>query len=147
MFVYLVFFFFKQKTAYEMRISDWSSDVCSSDLFGVNVAGEALYRDGADVLVDVDGGLLGPVPTPVRSKIYQAMVSGIYSFGPGLFWDSLSVVGEGGLVHVADNAAGCGPTSCTSQIKYTRAASALRTLDIINLKNIIPGWDLSGPVS
>src|SRR3546814_19371232 len=28
------FFFFKQKTAYEMRISDWSSDVCSSDLLG-----------------------------------------------------------------------------------------------------------------
>src|SRR3546814_5492885 len=28
----IVFFFFKQKTAYEMRISDWSSDVCSSDL-------------------------------------------------------------------------------------------------------------------
>src|SRR3546814_9643216 len=30
--VIFVFFFFKQKTAYEMRISDWSSDVCSSDL-------------------------------------------------------------------------------------------------------------------
>src|SRR3546814_2339065 len=30
--VLLCFFFFKQKTAYEMRISDWSSDVCSSDL-------------------------------------------------------------------------------------------------------------------
>src|SRR3546814_9899966 len=29
---YVLFFFFKQKTAYEMRISDWSSDVCSSDL-------------------------------------------------------------------------------------------------------------------
>src|SRR3546814_8623136 len=29
---WLLFFFFKQKTAYEMRISDWSSDVCSSDL-------------------------------------------------------------------------------------------------------------------
>src|SRR3546814_2429480 len=29
---YRFFFFFKQKTAYEMRISDWSSDVCSSDL-------------------------------------------------------------------------------------------------------------------
>src|SRR3546814_6833586 len=28
----ILFFFFKQKTAYEMRISDWSSDVCSSDL-------------------------------------------------------------------------------------------------------------------
>src|SRR3546814_15444884 len=31
---FIFFFFFKQKTAYEMRISDWSSDVCSSDLEG-----------------------------------------------------------------------------------------------------------------
>src|SRR3546814_6364403 len=31
-FYYMIVFFFKQKTAYEMRISDWSSDVCSSDL-------------------------------------------------------------------------------------------------------------------
>src|SRR3546814_2095304 len=31
-YVVYIFFFFKQKTAYEMRISDWSSDVCSSDL-------------------------------------------------------------------------------------------------------------------
>src|SRR3546814_4233345 len=31
----IVLFFFKQKTAYEMRISDWSSDVCSSDLLCV----------------------------------------------------------------------------------------------------------------
>src|SRR3546814_3790631 len=30
--IFFLFFFFKQKTAYEMRISDWSSDVCSSDL-------------------------------------------------------------------------------------------------------------------
>src|SRR3546814_6138147 len=30
--LFVSFFFFKQKTAYEMRISDWSSDVCSSDL-------------------------------------------------------------------------------------------------------------------
>src|SRR3546814_10647943 len=30
--LFLVIFFFKQKTAYEMRMSDWSSDVCSSDL-------------------------------------------------------------------------------------------------------------------
>src|SRR3546814_14666161 len=33
----LLFFFFNQKTAYEMRISDWSSDVCSSDLFSANL--------------------------------------------------------------------------------------------------------------
>src|SRR3546814_6382452 len=33
--LFCLFFFFKQKTAYEMRISDWSSDVCSSDLASV----------------------------------------------------------------------------------------------------------------
>src|SRR3546814_10351171 len=36
--VFVFFFFFKQKTAYEMRISDWSSDVCSSDLRGAGSA-------------------------------------------------------------------------------------------------------------
>src|SRR3546814_4498741 len=45
------FFFFKQKTAYEMRISDWSSDVCSSDLHvadiaGLHLGGTILRRDG-----------------------------------------------------------------------------------------------------
>src|SRR3546814_5562938 len=40
-FVYC-FFFFKQKTAYEMRISDWGSDVCSSDLLGAFGPGEGL---------------------------------------------------------------------------------------------------------
>src|SRR3546814_6419244 len=38
----LLLFFFNQKTAYEMRISDWSSDVCSSDLKGV-----ARFQQGA----------------------------------------------------------------------------------------------------
>src|SRR3546814_13749104 len=39
-----VFFFFKQKTAYEMRISDWSSDVCSSDLWRTASASASLSR-------------------------------------------------------------------------------------------------------
>src|SRR3546814_6118743 len=37
---FVFFFFFKQKTAYEMRISDWSSDVCSSDLEMVKSIGK-----------------------------------------------------------------------------------------------------------
>src|SRR3546814_5894782 len=37
MFCIVVFCFFKQKTSYEMRISDWSSDVCSSDLRSLHV--------------------------------------------------------------------------------------------------------------
>src|SRR3546814_953758 len=38
------FFFFKQKTAYEMRISDWSSDVCSSDLVPLRLEGAVVDR-------------------------------------------------------------------------------------------------------
>src|SRR3546814_5072069 len=41
----MFFFFFKQKTAYEMRISDWSSDVCSSDLLA-DVLRRAHLEDG-----------------------------------------------------------------------------------------------------
>src|SRR3546814_10746407 len=45
-FVYMLcFFFFKQKTAYEMRISDWSSDVCSSDLRHAAFALHRLHQD------------------------------------------------------------------------------------------------------
>src|SRR3546814_4498175 len=47
-------FFFKQKTAYEMRISDWSSDVCSSDLFH-HASGELVDDDDLAVLDDVVG--------------------------------------------------------------------------------------------
>src|SRR3546814_5449889 len=45
----ILFFFFKQKTAYEMRISDWSSDVCSSDLAGeaAPIAGDRLQSSAA----------------------------------------------------------------------------------------------------
>src|SRR3546814_966952 len=42
-------FFFKQKTAYEMRISDWSSDVCSSDLFNVRMCTRHLADGGQDM--------------------------------------------------------------------------------------------------
>src|SRR3546814_11935169 len=42
----LFFFFFKQKTAYELRISDWSSDVCSSDLRVPLREGRTLHHDG-----------------------------------------------------------------------------------------------------
>src|SRR3546814_2796765 len=54
-----LFFFFKQKTAYEMRISDWSSDVCSSDLAAaLGLGGEAGTGD-ADERNQGDGDLGG----------------------------------------------------------------------------------------
>src|SRR3546814_16788329 len=50
----MVFFFFKQKTAYEMRISDWSSDVCSSDLIQITLARPGLAIE--DVLRELTAG-------------------------------------------------------------------------------------------
>src|SRR3546814_8711967 len=52
------FFFFKQKTAYEMRISDWSSDVCSSDLPVATVDAAAALASAlsADCTVAIGGG-------------------------------------------------------------------------------------------
>src|SRR3546814_1586110 len=58
----MVFFFFKQKTAYELRISDWSSDVCSSDLGGhrrhaQDVAGVTVHDDdGAGFVAEAPRG-------------------------------------------------------------------------------------------
>src|SRR3546814_9780741 len=46
-----VFFFFKQKTAYEMRISDWSSDVCSSDLAS-SAAPSHYIVDGSNIATE-----------------------------------------------------------------------------------------------
>src|SRR3546814_20047296 len=53
----MLFFFFKQKTAYEMRISDWSSDVCSSDL----LVGARLDVDAEMLGVAVSDAAVDPV--------------------------------------------------------------------------------------
>src|SRR3546814_7986038 len=48
----MLMFFFKQKTAYEMRISDWSSDVCSSDLSISNNAEYGEYVTGPRIVTE-----------------------------------------------------------------------------------------------
>src|SRR3546814_8166845 len=48
-------FFFKQKTAYEMRISDWSSDVCSSDLIGAADGEEQARGEHDDAEAEIGG--------------------------------------------------------------------------------------------
>src|SRR3546814_16387261 len=63
------FFFFKQKTAYEMRISDWSSDVCSSDLLDVLAGGiEILHRH----LRGGDRAFAGQVGIKARAVVEHA---------------------------------------------------------------------------
>src|SRR3546814_17901974 len=70
--LYFLFFFFKQKTAYEMRISDWSSDVCSSDLAELL----SLGADSALTIVkarDIEDG--------ARNYRYQQTYRGIPVYG------------------------------------------------------------------
>src|SRR3546814_1848233 len=72
-FVYLFFFFFKQKTAYEMRISDWSSDVCSSDLIAARRAdlGQVIEL-GLDGKVGVEHAATGA--RGARDHLRQTMI-------------------------------------------------------------------------
>src|SRR3546814_2606788 len=74
------FFFFKQKTAYEMRISDWSSDVCSSDLIefaGIGpgpFCGMMLADHGAEVIrIDRPGGFMDPRDPLSRNRTSIAL--------------------------------------------------------------------------
>src|SRR3546814_8520890 len=60
------FFFFKQKTAYEMRISDWSSDVCSSDLLKDDDAG---HDEGRHLTLACHGMLPATRITDVLSQV------------------------------------------------------------------------------
>src|SRR3546814_7948617 len=53
-----MFFFFKQKTAYEMRISDWSSDVCSSDLMTGDLV-KAMRACPQPIVAALDGVCVG----------------------------------------------------------------------------------------
>src|SRR3546814_3612892 len=67
-----IFFFFKQKTAYELRISDWSSDVCSSDLAHVPATAPKRKTDGAETgfrMVRDDGAVVeGAVAHPLQPQ-------------------------------------------------------------------------------
>src|SRR3546814_20865226 len=95
----MVFFFFKQKTAYEMRISDWSSDVCSSDLeqlfrVMVNIGRNALDAGARriEVTAAVRVGWIslavkddGPgIPAKARERLFQPFVGSGKADGNGL---------------------------------------------------------------
>src|SRR3546814_5855021 len=77
---YYIFFFFKQKTAYEMRISDWSSDVCSSDLQDaegrhqstIAVAQDITSRKVAEQQLQTQSTLLQTVVDSVQDQIGRA---------------------------------------------------------------------------
>src|SRR3546814_1725974 len=68
--VYL-FFFFKQKTAYEMRISDWSSDVCSSDLLFTPLGLTMIAPSFASLLTMFEAAAGRPIEIGARDRPSQ----------------------------------------------------------------------------
>src|SRR3546814_16161604 len=78
--VLVVFFFFKQKTAYEMRISDWSSDVCSSDLpVHASEADQSKYRIAKEALQEHENRLASIVTPPAPTSLSRPVELRFYS--------------------------------------------------------------------
>src|SRR3546814_12304485 len=86
--IIVCFFFFKQKTEYEMRISDWSSDVCSSDLGGDNTGNDQMNRVE---IVDIFGIALA-LAHPEKTPRYCLERLEEVQFAPGKFFDVISHV-------------------------------------------------------
>src|SRR3546814_3978839 len=78
-----IFFFFKQKTAYEMRISDWSSDVCSSDL--------QLISDAMDVF---SGAGVMQGPNNIVGMMYKSAPVSITVEGANIMTRTLMIFGQ-----------------------------------------------------
>src|SRR3546814_8877883 len=80
--MFFLFFFFKQKTAYEMRISDWGSDVCSSDLVVGDIAKdiervygkERLLVEIASASINEPSGRICDVIFPIAGKAKLAAI-------------------------------------------------------------------------
>src|SRR3546814_3688820 len=78
------FFFFKQKTAYEMRISDWSSDVCSSDLVALRDfhAIRAHYYDASGAPKPVGARIKNPELARLLKHVAKHGAPGFYQGWP-----------------------------------------------------------------
>src|SRR3546814_7971190 len=80
----MCFFFFKQKTAYEMRISDWSSDVCSSDLCSpAAMTAMRLRIDSAAASCAAAATALALRRLPAKAVLSRSMAESAEPFGDG----------------------------------------------------------------
>ncbi|TXH05881.1 MAG: DUF1302 family protein [Nevskiaceae bacterium] len=123
----------------------------STELFGANIGAEAIYRDGVPVLVNVDGGITGPIPTPSRSRIGQLDVNALYIFGSTPWWDAITLVADVGTnkVFSVDGVTSVANPNhpVSTALKYNTSTWGYSFLWFIDHKNIFPAWDLQIPMT
>src|SRR3546814_2335040 len=116
------FFFFKQKTAYEMRISDWSSDVCSSDLRADERAQawlEPLNHHPTNVCISAERSLLAALDGSCRTPIAGLAM---LSTGDALHLQGLIANPDGSAIHEGRR---CGlPSDAIADRESTRLNSS-----------------------
>lgn len=110
----------------------------STDLGGVNVAGETSYRAGASILVNTPNG-----PTASRGQVWQNNLSAIYTLGPTFLAASQSLVAEVSWVHLT----GVTPVQGSQDLTNTKDAAAFEIGWTLSYKNVFNGWDLDVPLT
>jgi len=123
----------------------------STEMFGANIGAELIYRDGVPVLVDVDGGITGPIPTPSRSRIGQFDINALYIFGNTDWYDSITLVADvgGNKVFSVDGVRSeANPDHPVSTaLKYDSSTWGYSFLWFIDRKNVFDGWDVQVPMT
>src|SRR3546814_9568902 len=120
----MVFFFFKQKTAYEMRISDWSSDVCSSDLFELAEYGNRIPSLTFEIVADDAPVSAGAIAAELSDGIVDGagatqMLGGFSAYG-----DSVR-----GVLETLAVASGGWFAPAGAHIRFTADGAPVRTIE------------------
>src|SRR3546814_13016360 len=128
-----MFFFFKQKTAYEMRISDWSSDVCSSDLRRLAAALPGIGATNRPASQQVRAQYEShpyprwqAPPTP-RPAALRALIASL----PGIDRDALPPAPLATLI------AGCGTGYEAIDLARTDPSSAITAIDLNDRNSVV----------
>ncbi len=123
----------------------------STEMFGANIGAELIYRDGVPLLVNVDGGITGPIPTPSRGRIGQFDINALYIFGNTSWYDSITLVADvgGNKVFSVDGVASQAKPSnpLSTDLKYDYSTWGYSFLWFIDRKNVFDGWDVQVPMT
>lgn len=122
----------------------------STVLFGVNVAGEVLYRQNADVQVQADiSGVRSPVYT--RGDFHQFLVSALWVTNPNIWFEEFIALGEAGYVRVdkiqpfeenqGGHVDGINVVEGGDVPFNDRESYGFQTLFFLNKRNLFDGWD------